>query len=224
MLIKELSQILTEAAEKPINVSDLVVNFPNNFKKVLNDQWGKHRLAFKGLSFFGDDGVYDQLNQVVSKFSRGRDFDGIQIELESVKEYEDQTVKVEYTDKSDPTEYGQEVYLGFSPKQDVLIVAFDTSLQEDLFNENFDEAWESTFGRNEEFSFDNEEHEAVYNDLWDQYTKAHVYLVFELDVVGKKLKVTKQVDLPYRLDKGFYSHGRSLVKQEYPDIIDLRLD
>ncbi len=223
MLIKELVQ-LTEDVNSPLELTDLITNFPNKYKKAIADQWGKNRLSFKGLSFFGDNGIYDQLDRAVAKFAEANKFDGIEVEMESVAEYDGKTISIEYSDTSDPTKYGQECYMGYSPKKDVLISAYDTSLQEDAFNETFDDAWKSTFGRKEEFDFDNEEHEKVYNDLWDKFKNARVYVVFEVNVVGKTVKITKQVDLPYRLDKGFYSHGISLVKLQYPDIIDLRLD
>lgn len=223
MLIKELVQLM-EDVTGPLDVADLVANFPNRYKKAISDQWGKDRLSFKGLSFFANDGIYDQLNTAVSKFAGTRMFDGIQVEMESVSEYKGKTITLDYADREDPTQYGQECYMGFSPKANKLLVAYDTSLREDEFNEQFDDAWKSTFGRRDEFDSENSEHAAVYDDLWDKFKDARVYVVFEVDVSGKSVKIVRQVDLPFDLKKGFYSHGRSLLKQEYPDIIDLRLD
>ena len=223
MLIKELTR-LTESATDPLELTDLIANFPNKYKKVVSEQWGKNRLSLNGLSFFADGGIYDQLDAAVSKFVLTRKFDGIQIGMESVTEYQDKTISLDYADRGDPTKYGQECYMGFSPKIGKLLVAYDTSLQEDVFNEQFDDEWKSTFGKKEEFDLGNSGHGGIYNDLWDIFKDARVYVVFEVVVSGKSVKISRQVHLPVNLKKGFYRHGHSLLKQEYPDIIDLRLD
>lgn len=214
---------LTENVDTPIEVADVIRNFPSRYKAALKSLWGKDRLVFNGLSFFADNGIYDQLDDAVSKFAKSSRYHGIDVELETHYELDGKTIELSYMDDSDPADLGQEVYVGFSPNRNILLVGYDAGLSEDLFNEEWDKQWVKTFGRRVEFDNDNSEHSALYNDIWKQFSDMNVHVVFEVTVKNGKVQVIQQADSD-NLTTRFYSAGLKSLKSRYSDLVDLRLD
>lgn len=214
---------LTENIDTPIEVADVIRNFPSRYKSALKSLWGKERLVFNGLSFFADNGIYDQLDDAVSKFAKSSRYHGIDIELETHDELDGKTIELSYADDSDPTDAGQEVYLGFSPSKNILLVGYDTGLSEELFNEEWDKQWVKTFGRRTEFDIDNSEHHAFYDSVWKKFSDMSAHMVFEVTVKNGKVQVIQQADSG-NFTTLFYSAGLKALKQRYSDLVDLRLD
>lgn len=220
--LKELLT-LNESAEAPIEVVDVIKNFPNKYKSALQSLWGKEKLEFKGLSFFANGGFYDQLNDVVNKFVDSSKYHGIEVEIDPAAELDGKSFAVSYEDKTNPVKVGQESYVGFCPSKNVLLVGYDTSLDEELFNEEWDKQWDRTFGRKNHFDHENNEHNMFYDSFWREFIKVGACMVFEVDVSNGKVKVLRQADLPNFL-VSFYNTGYKELHKAYPDLIDLRLD
>lgn len=220
--LKELAQIKEAAEQQPVDVIDIVKNFPNKHKEALRALWGKDRLMFKGVSIFGNGGIYDQLDNVIDTAFENGDIMGVAIEMEG-DDYQGRSVYMEYTDQSNPTDAGQEVYMGYSPSAGTLFVAYDTSLDEEQFNDEWDRMWARTFGAKNYYDHDDEQQYAVFNSIWKQWRDARPFQVFELDVTNGKLDFVREVDVNNSL-VGFYSNGFNQLKAKVADLIDLRLD
>lgn len=213
MLIQEL-MTLKEDQDGPVELTDLIANFPNNYKKAIRKLWGTPRLKLHGRSFFGDGGIYDKLDALAKKAVKADD--GVEVEIFTNAEYEGGRIELGYNDKIDIAQ-SQEVYMGYDPKTDRLFSGWDSSLSEEEFNEQFDDEWKSTF--DEEFDYDNTEHRRVYKEAFDRWSEMHPYFVIEID--ARTLKV---IEVTHTGTEGFYKRGLAMLKRQIPSMIDLRLD
>jgi hypothetical protein len=201
----------------PLEVADIVKNFPNRHKKFLSKIWGGPRLVYHGMPFF--DEIYDKLDAVIEKAQKRVE---IEIEIPLEEKLVDAISKdmgwddFEYIAKVDDS---QEVYMGYSPKEDCLYVGIDAWLDEEEFNE----AWDKQFKRNmhQEFEYDEPSHSKLFSDAFKKYQKLGFQgVLFKLTLSGKNFKATEVMSNGNGFYQGTYKSGefKSL------GLVDLRLD
>ena len=186
---------------------------PEFAKKYLRALWGKPRLAYHGMPFFGSgDTAYDHINDAVETAVKN----GLEVEM---------SIPVEGTDDLDMDELNyqatisdqQEVYLGYDPKDDTLYVGVDAWLREEDFNEAWDREFENATGQ--AFDDEDDEHQKVFQSAWKEYRDS--------GFVGILFKLSKDLDDAddvITMPGGFYAgiyRGRELKGM---GLIDLRLD
>ena len=210
-------------ANVPIELADVIKHFPKHHEKALSKLWGGQRLVWHGMPFFGDN----ELGEAYTKAEKAAeayiedgynadaniDFDG---EVDGAEISDTVTWDVTF-DKNEK----QECYLGYDPKRDKLIIGFDAWANEEDFNEAWDKAFEGAVG--EEFDSDNPEHEAIFKRAWDEYKDGYGFwgLCFEISFNGGEMEAEEA--LP-PMTNGFYKGTYKLLKQQNPNIVDLRLD
>lgn len=185
---------------------------PEIAKKYLRAMWGKNRLAYNGMPFFGSgDTAYDKIDAAVDEAIK----QGLEVEM---------SIPVEGTDDLDMDELNyqatihehQEVYLGYDPKEDCLYLGVDAWLREEDFNEAWDREFKNSTG--EEFDDENDEHQKVFQSAWREYRDS--------GFVGILFKLSKDLDEAediMTMPGGFYkSIHRTQMKGM--GLIDLRLD
>lgn len=197
-----------------VEVSEVVKGRkPEIAKKYLRAMWGKPRLAYHGMPFFGSGGTaYDHINDAV----KAAIDQGFEVDV---------SIDVQGTDSVDMDELNyqatiddqQEVYLGYDPRDDTLYVGIDAWLRE----EDFNEAWEREFknATGEQFDDENDEHQKVFQSAWREYKDMGFYgILFKL---SKDLDdVEEELVIPGGFYAGIY-RGHSLKRM---GLIDLRLD
>ena len=217
-LIRELARISEAEEQKDVDVVDIVKNFPSNHKKAIKILWGQERLTFNGLSFFGKGGIYDQLPKAVSQFCNSRSYSGIGVYVD-FGEYADNEIYVDYADTTDPEKVGQEVYMGYNPTSGELIVGYDTSLDEEVFNEEFEKQWKKTY--NTPHDYDDPKQAKAYNVGWKEWQELRPYVAFSLTVENNVVKVK---DEEAQDTDSFYSGGLHDLRNSMRSLINLRLD
>lgn len=186
---------------------------PEIAKKYLRAMWGKPRLAYNGMPFFGSgDTAYEKIDAAVESAVKN----GLEVEM---------SIPVEGTDDLDMDELNyqasiadtQEVYLGYDPKDNTLYVGVDAWLREEDFNEAWDREFENATG--EAFDDENDEHQKVFNSAWKEYRDS--------GFVGILFKLSNDLDDAedvITMPGGFYAaiyRGSELKRM---GLIDLRLD
>lgn len=205
-----------EAPAGPIELSDLTKYFPNTYRKAIQTLIKSDRLVFNGEKLFKKDGDYgpalDQASANAEALLKDEDntidfrveMDGSVADIDDGGEF-----SADY-----PIDDAEEVYIGYDPRRKKLIVGFDAWLDEDIFNQDWDEQFERIFG--EEFDYDNPKHEAIFDDAWEKFKKgAFMGLVVEVDEDGN----ATFEDMPY--EGGFYKGAYPSLKSR---LVDLRLD
>lgn len=187
---------------------------PAMAKKYLRALWGKPRLAYHGKPFFGSgDTVYDDINAALERAIKS----GLEAPM---------SIPVGGTDELDMDELNyqatiadhQEVYLGYSPKNDKLYVGVDAWLNEEDFNEAWDREFENETG--ERYDDENEDHHAMFMNAWKEYQDmGFIGILFEL--TGDPIEDAEESTMiPGGFYKGIY-RGATLKNM---GLIDLRLD
>jgi hypothetical protein len=197
-----------------VEVSEVVKDRkPEIAKKYLRAMWGKKRLAYHGMAFFGDsNSAYDKIDAAVKEaIKEGFEVD-VSIPVEGTDDLDMDTLDYQAT-----IDDQQEVYLGYDPKSDTLYVGVDAWLREEDFNEAWDREFENATG--EQFDDENDEHQKVFNSAWREYKDMGFYgilfkLSHDLDDVEEELTI------PGGFYKGIYRGGQ----MKRMGLIDLRLD
>ena len=214
LLLNEVKEVAFARGTEPVDLQDIVKNFPITAKKAARQLWGQERFTYKGLPFIeGENSIYSQLDSKISAFCNSRQYSGVSVTIDLRSIYLD---AIEYEDNSDLRQYGQECYLAYSPSNDKLYVAYDSSLNEDIFIDEF-----NSLMKEAGYKEDTEDYDTAYDKAWKAFSKLRPYVVLEMVVIGKVLKIQSVVD--DGLD-GFYNNGRNRLKAEYTDLIELRLD
>ena len=206
-----------EEATGPVEVADIVKNFPSQHKKALSKLWGGPRLVYHGMPFF--DEIYDKLDAIIEKAQKRVE---IEMEIDLDENLVDAIVKdagwdtFEYMAK---VEDSQEVYMGYSPKEDCLYVGIDAWLDEEEFNE----AWDKQFKRNlhQEFEYEEPAHEKLFSSTHKKYQKLGFQgVLFKMTMSGKNFKASEVMSNGNGFYQGIYRTGgfKSL------GLVDLRLD
>jgi hypothetical protein len=185
---------------------------PEIAKKYLRAMWGKHRLAYHEMPFFGSgDTAYDKIDAAVKEAIAN----GLEVEM---------SIPVQGTDDLDMDELNyqatiadsQEVYLGYDPKDDTLYVGVDAWLREEDFNEAWDREFENATGQ--AFDDEDDEHQKVFNSAWKEYRDSgFVGILFKLS--HDLDDADDEITMPGGFYKGIY---RGELKRM--SLIDLRLD
>jgi hypothetical protein len=197
----------------PIEVADVIKYFPKNYMKVLRVLWGKPRLSYHGMSFFGDgDNAYDKIDAAIKAAIK----DGLEVPV---------SIDVDGTDDLDmdslnydaPVSDYQEVYLGYQPSSDSLYVGIDAWLNEEDFNDAWDREFKNQTG--ESFDMDDEEHAKVFNSAWENYKDSDFY-----GILFKLSKDLDDVEEVASIPGGFYKGIYRANTLKHLQLVDLRLD
>lgn len=216
-LLKELFA-LSEAeviGDNHVELADLIKNFPSQHKKAIEKLWGGPRLVWHNIPFFGsgDQDIYDLIRDAVKSYDNE---DMIEVEFNDI-DFGDDTISLRYSDPSNPEKVGQECYLGYDAQEDCLYVGYDTSLDEEIFNQDWDEEFKKATG--EEFEYDEPEHREAFEKAWEQYKKMRPWVMFKLELESAD---NFSVTVEHSGLGGFYPEGHQRAKSM--GLIDLRLD
>jgi hypothetical protein len=196
-LLQELFAI--SEAEVPgtgqVEITDLIKYFPNTHDKAIQKLWGGHRLSFNGRPFFGSSGNDDVESAMTHSIDQYISEDPglvIPVGFEPVRFMNDDDSEEHWIDlnvefrinKNDK----QQVYVGFDPKRNQLLVGFDVWFNEQDFNDAWDEAFQKETGI--DFDVDNEEHMKAFQAAHDEFKKKTVgHVLFRLDDNGSQFDV-----------------------------------
>lgn len=201
----------------PVEVADIIRNFPSQHKKALQKLWGGPRLVYHGMPFF--DEIYDKIGPVLEAAQK-------RVEVELSIQLDERLVQA-INPKADWDEFefsskvadGQEVYMGYDLKADSLYVGIDAWIDEEDFNSE----WDKQFKRNmkEEFESDEPSHQKLFNAVHKQYQKLGFQgVLFKLNKVGRSFKAVEVMTN----EKGFYQGTYKSGEFKSLGLVDLRLD
>lgn len=215
-VLKEL--LALREAEVPMELADIVKFFPNKHGEALQKLWGGKRLVWHGMRFF-DEGGMGAAYEKVEEAAKAYIDDGYHAEASlEVNLPDGESADVEWNPKFESDEV-QEVYLGYDPKRDTLIIGFDAWTSDEEFNNAFDKTWEDETG--DDHDMDEPEHQDAYNAVWKEYNDMNLGfwgLCFE---VGPDMEAG---ELFPPMAGGFYKETYPLLKRQMAHVIDLRLD
>lgn len=209
--------LLESADAAPIEVADVIKNFPSQHKKALQKLWGGPRLVYHGMKFF--DEIYDQIDDVLTKAMETVEVD-ISIPLDERFVHainpKSQWLDFEYSCRVDDM---QEVYMGYDPKSDSLYVGIDGWINEEDFNEEWDKQFKRTM--REDFEHDEPAHNKLFADAYKKYQKLGFQgVLFKLNKRGRSFKASEVMSN----DKGFYQGTYKSPDFKELGLVDLRLD
>ena len=212
----KLQTILTEMKtilenETPVEIHDLVKNFPNTHKKALEKLWGGKRLVFKGKTLF-DHGDFGPAYRGAIKAAEKMQKRGLELNFHF--RGADASTDVEISEM-------QEVYLGYDEAQDKLFIGFDAWLDDEAIEKVFDDLYQEAEG--EEFDVDSNEPKFV--DAWREFKNKEGSgfwgLLFELESSDG---ANFTADPVHDEAGGFYRGIYRTPSFKQLKLIDLRLD
>lgn len=217
--MQSFKEFLAEATTAPIELKDLIENYPTNYMKMIHTLWGGKRLTYKGQRFF-DDGdlgpVYDGALAAVEN----TDSDTLEHHFQLTDDkgvIHETTASVSIHDK-------QEVYLGYNKNNNRLYIGFDVWL--DNLDEVFDELADECGYEVEDLDEPNQNsYTSARQKAWKRFNDGNqgfLGMLFELTTNdGIHFEAELIMDMP----GGFYSKNmyRSPMFKSL-HLIDLRLD
>lgn len=214
-LIQELLKLTEKVVDKdtPIELKDLVANFPSMHGKAISKLWGGKRLTYKGQPFFNGREtatVYDGAIKAAEKAMKN-----LEVVLTVFHSNGKSIVDQEYTFTG--VDESQECYLGYDPKADKLYIGFDCWMSDEQYEKPFnDESSKPDLeaaGPWKKFSELNSRMYGVLFELTSTDGKT-----FKADCVetGRKVKNNKTIG-------GFYPGVYENIGQ-HVKLVDLRLD
>jgi hypothetical protein len=220
-------------SNEPLELSDIVEYFPSKHTAVLDKLWGTERLTWHGKKFFdannlGD--VYveaeDAVDAVIGDVSIDAGITLSPVYRSNLPELDFDPDTIEWQSKIGKNDK-QEVYLGYDPKTDKLYMGFDAWIDEQDYNDAFDEQFERIVG--ERFDDENKVHEAIAEETWKKYTKSKQSfygIIFEISYDEGSNSIDEALELPQFTNPGGFYGGDCYgeFKRQYPNVIDLRLD
>lgn len=204
-ILQELMS-LREAAGAPIEIADVVKNFPNKKREAVIALLDKGRLHWHGKEIMQE--WYPELEEAVGAFVE--DGDGYSFESSlDVPDGED-VLEVEWENKLGKRDM-QEVYLAYDALNDEMIIGYDVWTMEDDFNEGFDKAWA------EDGSGDDED--GVFAEAWELYKAQGGFygMTFRVKPDG-----SVEEDIP-PIAGGFYKSVRKMIDKN-ENVVEIRLD
>jgi hypothetical protein len=231
----KVSQLLTEAdVSRPLELHDVVKFFPNTYKKVFAAKWGKvGSLTYHGHPFFANDAAgehdigsaYEGIDGAVEDLVNDDDFK-IEVNLTmdlSDFESDSDTMQFDSHDFSFDCKVSekQEVYLGYSVKENCLYAGYDAWIREEEFNDAWDKEFENATG--EMFDMDNPEHDKVFQKVWQKFRDEMFFgMLFRITERNGNWHAEEHfAPMMGGFYKGVY---RGLSSFHSLDLIDLRLD
>lgn len=203
-----------------VELEDLVKHFPNNHKKAIEKLWGGPRLTYNGVPFFAEGSGEDILGQAEAAVKAWHADGGeVQVDYSNVSfeiDGQEYNVELSYKENIDPTEDGQEVYMGYDADQNALFQGYDVHYSEEVFNEEWDKAFEEETSM--QFDYDDPQHSKAYHAAFEEFKHGSGFIIFELTHEGDGMKA----DDVASGDGLFYPEGHKWAKQQ--GLIDLRLD
>jgi hypothetical protein len=210
-------------ADVPLELKDVIQAFPKHHGKALSKLWGGKRLVWHGMRFFDDNELgeaYDKAEKAAEEYIENGYNTDVHLDFNGTVDGEDiddtMTWDVQFS-----KDEKQECYLGYDPKRDVLIIGFDAWANEDEFNEAWDKAFEDAVGT--EYDHENEEHEAMYKDVFDEYKNSAGFWGLCFEISFDDGNMTAEEALP-PMSNGFYKGSYPVLKRQNPGIVDLRMD
>jgi hypothetical protein len=193
---------------------------PDDLKKKLNQHWGSDRLVYHGMKFFDGNTLgeaYDKADEAVKEYLKDYTVE-INLPLEPF-ELEGKEIHWDDFEYEAGIDDSQEVYLGYSPRDDHLYMGVDAWLIEDDFNEAWDREFKKHCGV--EFDDENPEHAALFNKVWKQYIGMKGYgILMELTSSGKDFNV----EVVETEQGGFYGGIYRSAGMKRHGLVDIRLD
>lgn len=209
----------------PVEVKDIVTNFPTKATKAIHALWGKDRLEYHGMKFFDGkefgeayDAIHNAVDEHLDEGFEVQETISLDSDLVDAIDKKAHWDEFEFDMKIEKSEQ-QEVYIGYNPKNDHLVYGADAWLNEEEFNEEWDKAFKDNFGI--DFDFDEETHHKLFMSVHEQYKKlGFVGILFELALHGKEFRV---------VNSDYYSNGfyQGLYKTQHfksRGLVDIRLD
>lgn len=208
-ILNEFKQMLE--ADGPIEIGDIVHNFPRTHKAALQKLWGGRRLVYKGKTLFDGDGL-------------GTAYRGAMKAAEKVKtrgivtplryESQEEEIEVEIGDM-------QEVYLGYSEAEDKLYIGYDVWLEDESLEKAFDKLYLAETGE----EFDPDSDDPKFEKAWREFKKedGNTFwgMLFELESSDG---ATFTADCIQEEAGGFYKGIFKNPQFKGLKLVDLRLD
>lgn len=193
---------------KPVELKDVTKFFPKGHKKAVSSLLSKGRLVWNGKVVIAEDGSYGPaLEQAHTKAESFLKKEKLEIEIDT----DDDVLVIE--DK--PAEV-QEVYAGYSKSDDTLLIGFDVWMDEEVFNQDWDDHFEKVQG--ETFDMENSSHEKQFKRAFKEWQ--------DKSFRGVLVSVTSSGKCSIVIDsaKGFYAGVYRSNSFKSLDAIDFRLD
>lgn len=215
-LLSELLSLspLSEAEKTPIEISDVVKNFPNKKRDAVIKLFDAGRLTWGGKNIVD---MYADFSDAAEAFIK----ENIKGEVDVRVDGPDGDSTIEVNFEAEIIDL-QECYMGYNLEHDRLVIGFDAWLNsDDEFNQAFDEAFKEATG--EEHDMDNEEHQAIYNEAWREYNDnkmGFVGVVVFIEHDGEGFEVVDSEMAP--MTNGFYRGAYKIVRRMVD--VDIRLD
>jgi hypothetical protein len=206
--------VVLEAAplgDEPVELKDVVKYFPTQHKKAIKTFMKTGRLVFGGQQVFdagGDNG--EGLDEALQHAKKLLDHEFVEItvhmnaagtKLQGDDDYTHFEYEAHIQEKT-------ETWIGYDTKANHLLLGFDCWIDEEDFNQEWDEKFEQCFG--EEFDMDNEEHEKVFNRAWKEYNSSVLF--------GAVVQVTEnmhaEMEMPI-MEGGFYRGPYKNLNQDH---------
>jgi hypothetical protein len=198
-------------SDAPIEIHDLVKNFPNTHKKALEKLWGGKHLVFKGKTLFDHDDFGPAYRSAIKAAEKTQKRD---LELKFRFRGADASTDVEISEM-------QEVYLGYDEAQDKLFIGFDAWLDDEAIEKVFDDLYQEAEGE----KFDVDSNEPKFVDAWREFMNKEGSgfwgLLFELESSDG---ANFTADLVHDKAGGFYRGIYRTPSFKQLKLIDLRLD
>ena len=191
-----LLQEINAEGENPFELANIVKLFPRTYLKIIRQLVGKpHKLKYQGLDLFDEDGEGPGLHAATTEVKRHIAAGDCKVdialpvpELHGFLEYEAAIKDV------------QHVWTAYDLHNNKLLLGFDAWISEDDFNEQWDSFFEAT--TDEEFDYDNPEHEEIFSKVHQTYMKIGFYgLLYE---VSMSPHMVVDADLLFFGNDGFF--------------------
>lgn len=210
--------VVLEAAplsDDPVEIKDVVENFPSQYRKAIKAFQNNGRLRFGGDQVWTADGEYGQaINDAIKVATRLLKNEPIDVEVDF------NVGGTELSTSGDPSftfdadvEEVREVWMGYDVKSDQLLIGFDVWIGDNEFNDEWDEKFEQAF--EEDFDMDNEEHEKVFNRAWKEFSNNQM---FYGAIVSVNTGMHADMETP-EMPGGFYRGPFKVLKKD--NIVEL---
>jgi hypothetical protein len=222
-ILKELLSLI-EAPQVPIELKDVIEFFPENHGKALSKLWGGHNLVWHRMKFFDGDKLgpaYTKALKAAEDFINA-DYDTIVDDtyLTMGKAGKNFSTPIYFSERKNS--FNREVYLGYDPVRDKLIIGFDADVNEEHFLTTFMEEFADLTG--EEFDHELPAHKKVLDSSLKEY-KQNGYdkwgLTIEVSDHDGSFSAEEGLD---PMPGGFYKGAFKMLKRQNTHIVDLRLD
>ena len=205
--------VVLEAAplgDDPVDLKDVVKYFPSQHKKAIKAFARTGRLTFGGQKVFDEGGQNgDALDEAIQMAKRFLEHEPVEVSVMFDTEGTDLEMDrdMSHWEFDGKIHEAQPVWVGYNTKTDDLVLGFDVWLDEEVFNQEWDNKWDDAF--DESFDMDNEEHEKVFNRAWKKYSQNQFFgAIVE---VNSNMHASMNTEI---MDGGFYRGPYKVMKKD----------